>query len=111
MKPERIYRITFASRGQIYELYARQIDASSLFGFVEVADIIFGERSEILVDPSEEKLKAEFGDVKRTFIPMHAVMRIDEVAKEGQNRILGKGETGTVTPFPLPPQPRGHDRA
>jgi len=109
MKNESIYRIKFVNQGNIYELYARSIDSGSLYAFVEVADIIFGERSEILVDPSEEKLKAEFEGVKRTYVPIHAVIRIDEVAKEGQNRILGKGESGTVTPFPLPAQPRGRD--
>ena len=28
-----------------------------LYGFVEIGEIIFGERTAILVDPSEEKLK------------------------------------------------------
>ncbi|EXJ14967.1 DUF1820 family protein [Imhoffiella purpurea] len=109
MKNDSIYRITFLNQGNIYQLHARRVDSSSLYAFVEVAEIIFGERSEILVDPSEERLKAEFEDVRRTFIPMHAVIRIDEVSKEGQNRIVGKSEGGTVTPFPLPAQPKGRD--
>ncbi|NEV64823.1 DUF1820 family protein [Thiorhodococcus minor] len=109
MPNESIYRIRFVSQGDVYELYARSVDSSRLYAFVEVADIIFGERSEILVDPSEEKLKAEFEGVKRTYVPMHAVIRIDEVVQEGQNRIVGKGEGGTVTPFPMPAQPKGRD--
>jgi hypothetical protein len=109
MKTKPIYRITFLNRGNIYELYARHVDSSKLYAFVEVSDIVFGERSEILVDPAEEKLKTEFDGVKRTFIPIHAVVRIDEVSKEGQNRIIGKGESGTITPFPLPAQPKGGD--
>ena len=35
----------------------------------------------------EEKLKAEFSGVKRTFVPLHAVVRIDEVEREGVNKI------------------------
>ena len=35
----------------------------------------------------EEKLKAEFANVKRTYLPMHTVIRIDEVSKEGPARI------------------------
>jgi hypothetical protein len=111
MKSDKIYRITFVSQGNVYELYARGVTSSSLYAFVEISDIIFGERSEILVDPSEEKLKSEFEGVKRTYVPMHAVIRIDEVAKEGQNRIVSKGEGGTVTPFPLPAKPKGGDKS
>jgi hypothetical protein len=110
MKDNKIFRITFVNQGNVYELYARSVSSSHLYAFVEIGDIIFGERSEILVDPSEEKLKSEFEGVKRTYVPMHAVIRIDEVAKEGQNRIVGKGEGGTVTPFPLPARPGGGEK-
>ena len=36
----------------------------------------------MIVDPSEEKLKNEFSSVKRSYIPMHSLVRIDEVEKE-----------------------------
>ena len=81
-----------------------------MYAFVEVSGIIFGEKSKLVVDPSEERLKQEFGSVKRTYIPMHSVVRIDEVDKEGINRIIDsvkdKG-SGNVASFPLPPlQPK-----
>ena len=102
-----IYKIQFHNNGQLYELYAHEVSQSDMYAFVEVADIIFGERSNLLVDPSEEKLKAEFGQVKRTYIPMQAVIRIDEVEKEGTNKIhdsnLVKGIEGNVSSFPAPP--------
>ena len=57
-----------------------------------------------IIDPAEEKLKAEFAGVQRLLLPMHAVMRIEEVEKRGQNKILEMdGTLGNVTPFPLPP--------
>jgi hypothetical protein len=40
-----------------------------------------------VVDPSEEHLKAEFTGVARTYLPMHAIIRIDEVEKEGHGKI------------------------
>lgn len=107
MSEERIYRVTFHNRGEVYELYARKVASSALYAFVEVEGLMFGERSEIVVDPSEERLKSEFEGVQRTYIPMHAVVRIDEVAKRGANRVVGKSEPGKVTPFPLPGGPRG----
>ncbi len=96
-----IFKVIFHNQGKIYELYARSLDQSSMLGFVVVEELIFGERSSVLVDPSEEKLAAEFSGVKRTFIPVHAIIRIDEVEKEGINKIhdAGSGE-GKVTPFP-----------
>jgi len=58
----------------------------------------------VLVDPSEERLKSEFAGVKRTHIPLQAVVRIDEVEKEGTNKIVSlAGTQGNVTPFPMQP--------
>ncbi|MGI9318973.1 MAG: DUF1820 family protein [bacterium] len=102
-----IYKIQFHNNGQLYELYAHEVTQSNMYAFVEVADIIFGERSNLLVDPSEEKLKSEFGQVKRTYVPIQAVIRIDEVEKEGVNKILdsnfSSGTDGNVSAFPAPP--------
>lgn len=101
-----IYRVAFQNRGNVYELYARHVSQSSMYAFVEIGDIIFGERSKLVVDPSDERLKAEFAGVKRTHIPLHAVIRIDEVDKEGTNKIIAvPGERGKVMPFPLPLTP------
>ena len=68
-------------------MYAHQVSQSDLWGFVEIGEIIFGERTAVLVDPGEERLKAEFANTKRTYVPMHAIIRIDEVEKEGTNKI------------------------
>jgi hypothetical protein len=106
-RKKNIYKIQFQNNGQLFELFAHEVSQGSMYAFVEVADIIFGERSNLLVDPSEEKLKAEFGQVKRTYIPIQAVIRIDEVEKEGTNKILDNKQTagtgGNVSAFPIPP--------
>lgn len=108
MAQKHIYRVLFINQGDIYELYARSVSQGGLYAFVEVEDIIFGERSSVVVDPTEERLKSEFAGVQRTYIPLQAVVRIDQVDKEGPNKIIaGAGETGKVTPFPLPTGPGG----
>ncbi len=110
MAKKHIYKVVFHNQGKIYELHASKVDASEIFGFVEISDIIFGERTAVVVDPSEERLKSEFEGVKRTYIPMHAVIRIDEVDKEGANKIVAVSGTGSnVTPFPVPVFPPGGD--
>ena len=111
MTKRKIYRVSFTSQDRTYELYAREITQGGLYGFVELADLVFGEKSSVVVDPGEEKLKSEFGDVTRTYIPMHAILRIDEVSRPGVAKITG-GEAGSkVTPFPVYTQgPRGPSR-
>jgi hypothetical protein len=105
-KTKRIYRIQYYNQQDIYELYARKISQDFLYAFLEVEDIIFGERSSVLVDPSEEKLKSEFAGVKRTYIPLQFIIRIDEVEKEGANKIIsGNGKPGAVAHFPSPSIP------
>jgi hypothetical protein len=101
--PQPIYKVIFHSQNQVYEVYARQIFQSDMWGFIEVEEFVFGERSQLLVDPSEEKLKHEFGGVKRSYIPMHSVIRIDEVEKEGAGKISeSRSGPGNVSAFPMP---------
>jgi hypothetical protein len=104
MKTKSVYRVLFRNQENLYELYARKVGQGTLFAFVEVEEILFGNRGGVLVDPSEERLKSEFAGVKRTYIPLQAVVRIDEVEKEGTNKIVSiAGSQGNVTSFPLPP--------
>ena len=93
-----IYRIAFLNKGKVYEVFVKQVYQSDLYGFIEIEDYVFDERSQVLVDPGEEKLKAEFNGVKRSFIPMQAIIRIDEVEKSGVSKI-SNGDN--ISPFPV----------
>lgn len=98
-----IYKVIFLNQGNLYELYAQEVYQGNLYGFVEIEELIFGENSSVLVDPSEEKLKSEFSGVKRSFIPMHAIVRIDEVEKEGTGKITELSPNGNnIAQFPGP---------
>jgi hypothetical protein len=99
MKKKLTYRITFHNHGKLYELFARDVRQSGLFGFIEIENIVFGEKSTVVVDPSEESLKTEFEGVNRIHVPMHSVVRIDEVEKIGHAKILSSD--GNITPFPV----------
>ena len=101
MAATHLYKVVFMSQGQVYEIYARSVGQGGLFGFVEIEELVFGERSTVVVDPSEEKIKSEFKGVKRSYLPMHAIIRIDEVEKQGTSKI-SKLEGGNVAQFPMP---------
>ncbi|MEN8720179.1 MAG: DUF1820 family protein [Oceanococcaceae bacterium] len=104
MDKTRLYRITFACEGDIYQLCARSVGASDLWGFVEVAEPVFGTQSTVVVDPSEEKLKARFAGVARFHVPLHAVQRIDEV--QHLDAAVIRTPSGTkVTTLPMYTQP------
>ena len=102
-EPREIYKVSFLNKGEVYEVFAKQVYQSDLYGFIEIEDYIFGERSQLVVDPGEEKLKAEFMGVKRSFIPMQAIIRIDEVEKEGVSKI-SKGDNISPVPTLISPQ-------
>lgn len=96
--PSEIYKITFLNKGKVYEVFVKQVYQSDLYGFIEIEDYVFDERSQVVVDPSEEKLKSEFAGVRRSFIPLQAIIRIDEVEKSGVSKI-SNGDN--IAPFPI----------
>lgn len=103
-----IYKVIFLNQNQVYEIYAKHVYQSDMYGFVEVEEFVFGERSQMIVDPGEEKLKTEFASVARSYIPLHSLIRIDEVEKEGVSKISDfKGENVTPLNIGKHPGPRG----
>ena len=106
MANQPVYKVIFQNGNQVFEVFARQIYQSDMWGFIEVEEFVFGERSQIVVDPSEEKLKNEFNGVKRSYIPLQAIIRIDEVDKEGSSKISDDASLVAVmspaSPSPVP---------
>ena len=108
MPQESVYKVIFQNGSQVFEVFARQIYQSDMWGFIEVEEFVFGERSQVLVDPGEEKLKHEFKGVQRSYIPLQAIIRIDEVDKEGSGKVSQVGGSeGNVASFPFAGMPPG----
>lgn len=105
MNENTVYRVTFLNQGEVYEVYARSVSQGGIFGFVEIADLIFRDETKKVIDPSRERIAREFKGVPRTFVPLHAVLRIDQVEREGEARITpgsGQGQRAQVRLFPAP---------
>ncbi|OUV62282.1 MAG: hypothetical protein CBC79_06085 [Gammaproteobacteria bacterium TMED119] len=96
-----IFKVIFYNESKVYEIFALEVYPSDMMGFVTVEQLTFGERSTLVVDPGEEKLKLEFESVERTYIPTHAIIRIDEVSKTGVAKIIESDSK--VTSLPMVP--------
>ena len=98
MASSHIFKIMFVNQGKVYEVYARKVGQGRLFGFIEVEELVFGERTTVVLDPGEERIKSEFAGVKCTMLPMHSILRIDEVnvaGADGADARLQGFERGT----------------
>lgn len=101
-----LYRVIFVQHDKVYEVYARFLTEESLMGFIEIEELIFHDtKSSLLVDPTEEKLRVEFKGVRRSYIPLHTILRIDEVMKEGSARVTSSDtlseKRGNVSHLPF----------
>ena len=107
MQENSIFKVVFYNQNKVYEVFAREVYQSDMYGFVIIEQLTFNERNSVVVDPSEEKLKSEFESVKRCYIPMHSIIRIDEVEKQGVSKITDTDQK--VTPFPTTIYTPGND--
>ena len=52
-----IYKVIFQNQNKVYEVYARQIFQSDMWGFIEIEEFIFGERSKIVTPLTRRLIK------------------------------------------------------
>ena len=105
---EKLYRVAFLNQGKVYELFCSGVCTSGLLGFIEVSGLVFDEKGSLVVDPTEEKMRDEFEGVEILHLPMHSVLRVEQVRKKGQAVIRDRESGEKVTPFPI--QPGGRSR-
>jgi len=103
MASRTLYKVIFLNHGKVYELFARSATASGLYGFVEVSDLVFDDADALVIDPTEERLREEFADVKVLHLPMHAVIRLEEVEKRGTCQIRDSESGEKVSVLPISP--------
>lgn len=104
MAAKPIYRVVVHQQGEIWDLYVREIFQSELWGFIEVEEFVFEDASRMVIDPASEKLQHTFEGVKRSYLPLNAIVRIDEVEREGPLKAV-KSDARVAEfprPFPLP---------
>jgi hypothetical protein len=103
---KKLFKVVFQNHGKIYELYAKRVEASDLYGFTYVADLVFDSMDSVLVDPTEERLKEEFNGTQALHLPMHSIVRVEEVAERGTAKIRDAASGEKIMPFPGPIRPQ-----
>ena len=106
MAKKPLFKVIFINHGKVYELFSQRVGSSSLWGFIEVADLVFEAGEGLVVDPTEEKMRQEFGGARVLHLPIQAVLRVEEVEKRGKCLIRDRETGENVTPFPLSPPTR-----
>ena len=101
-----LYKVIFLNHGKVYELYCQSVGTSGLWGFIEVSELVFETGEGLVVDPTEEKMRQEFSGAKVLHLPMHCLLRVEEVEKRGKCLIRDRETGENVTPFPLSPPSR-----
>lgn len=98
----KLYKVGFFNQGQIYELYCRKVADSHLsYGFIQISELVFEADDGVVIDPTEERLREEFGDVEVLHLPMSAVIRVEETKKRGTAVIRDSKSGEKVTPLPV----------
>ncbi|MBI3992395.1 MAG: DUF1820 family protein [Candidatus Lambdaproteobacteria bacterium] len=80
------YKVTFSSENELYQVCARNVSTSDLLGLIEIGDFIFPQ-NKLVYNPGEERIRREFEGIQRTWIPYHAIVRIDEISDSRESEI------------------------
>lgn len=103
------YRVSFYNQGAVYVVYAKYVAESQLFGFLELSELVFDQENAATWH-IDKKIKEEFTNVKISYIPTHAVIRIDEIEDQ---KVKGKNDRGVddgnVSQFPLNHQEKNNN--
>lgn len=104
MSDDILFKIVFFNSSKVYELYARDVFSSEIYGFIYVSELVFDQNQSIVIDPAEEKLRQEFENVKVLHLPVQSVVRIEEVKKKQSCKIREIKTGENITQFPIIPK-------
>jgi hypothetical protein len=80
-----VYRTIFTHLDQVYTIYSQGVSEETLVGFIELDSILLVTQDIILSSENQtahEPFMKQIESIKRTYVPMHAVVRIDEMTRK-----------------------------
>ena len=74
-----LYKVVYLYQNKVQEIMVKQIYTSDLYGFIEIEEFMLDYNKTLIVDPKKEKINEEFAQVRRSYIPIQHILRIDEI--------------------------------
>lgn len=75
-----VYRVHYAKEKEpLCEILARQVGPADILGFIEISDFVAPRPSGRILRPDADRVEREFEGVRRTFVPISDVRRIDAI--------------------------------
>lgn len=97
--PASLYRVVLQSQDGHCEFYAVRVAQGHLPAFLEIEQIVFCDRATgDGANAAQERLRSALAAVKRCYIPLAHVVRIDEIAYSAATELRGEGRAHPAGP-------------
>jgi hypothetical protein len=82
-----LYRVHFKWKEKEIELTAKSLDLTHPY-FVSIKSLVFPTEKRLVVNPSEEDTRREFGRSDHLMIPFQTVTLIEELPDAGDGKVM-----------------------
>lgn len=97
-----VFRVHFTWKEKEYSLKAHSLDMTHPY-FVSIKDLVLPEKSSLLINPADDEIRKNFGDVRQLMLPFQSVSLIEEYREDPDlqkdEKKSGKGEVVTSDLF------------
>ena len=76
-----IFRVHFTWKEKEYTLKAHSLDMTHPY-FVAIKDLVLPEESNVLINPADDEIRKNFGNVRQLMLPFQSVSLIEEFTED-----------------------------
>ena len=88
-----LYKVYFKWKDKEIQLNAKKLDLTHPY-FVSIKDLIFEDDLKLIINPSDDDIRKDFGDADHLMIPFQSVILIEEIIQKEKDK-------SKVMPFTL----------
>lgn len=82
-----LYCVHFKWKEKEIKLTAKSLDLTHPY-FVSIKDILLPTGKKLIIDPSEDDIRKEFGKANHIMIPFQSVILIEELPDEEKSKVM-----------------------
>jgi hypothetical protein len=76
-----VFRVHFTWKEKEYSLKAESLDMTHPY-FVAIKDLLLPEKSNVLINPADDEIRKNFGEVRQLMLPFQSVSLIEEYRED-----------------------------